>query len=248
MPTPVFRRIDERGTRHAIDPLEAHLLERRLPDLLVVREHVPVRQAVAERVVQPLVEVRGLRLVGILDERLEDVDDLLFGENVDAVLEWIFDVQSLVENLVGANALVHVVAEHRDLVGEGLLVLRKQDVTADIRAEPVRAEAARKAAGSGVGLEDLDVTAEEIGGEEPRHSATQYAHVTHATPPDSGQALADRAAGVAGPAGRCPPWTRSAASRRDARTAGRAAGACAWRTRASSRARSSRRACCTASR
>ena len=112
---------------------------------------------------------------------MEDIDDVLFGQNVDAVLEGVFDVQTAVEDLVRADPLADVLAEDSDLVRERLLVPREEDMTADVGAEPFPPKAPREAPGRGVGLEDLDILAEEVGREKTRDSAAKDAHVPHFT-------------------------------------------------------------------
>lgn len=61
--------------------------------------------------------------MGILNKRVEDVDNLLLGERINPVLKRVFDVEPLVENLVGADAPAQIVSKYSQLVGERFLVL-----------------------------------------------------------------------------------------------------------------------------
>ena len=115
----------------------------------------------------------------VLHEGVEDLDDLLLRQDVDAVLEGVLHVQALVEDLVRPDALAQVVAQHRELVRERLLVLGEEDVAADVGAEPLGAEAAREPADAVVGLEHLDVAPEKVGGEEAGNASAKDADVVH---------------------------------------------------------------------
>jgi hypothetical protein len=64
-------------------------------------------------------------------------------------------------------------------VSESLLVLGKENVPADVGAEPFGAEASRQTAHTVVGLEHLHVAAEKVSGEEAGDPSTEYTDVVH---------------------------------------------------------------------
>ena len=153
--------IAQRRARNPSDPFEAHLFGSGLPDFLVVRQQVLVRERVTEDMVHPLAKVRRRLAMRVLDEVNHDVQAFFRRQRVDAVLEGVFDVEAVVENAVSSRSVAHVAAKHSERVCERLFVLAEQDVPADVRAKPALSEAARKPARPVASLKYLAAVSQE---------------------------------------------------------------------------------------
>ena len=166
------------------DPLDAELIQRDVPDLLVVRVHEEVADPLPEPPQAPAMEVvRFRRALAPRELHLDVIPEA--GERVpglevsQAVFERVLDVAPLEidEGLAVGGVVPDVVDQALDEL-EHLLVLAEHDVpTRTVSHEPVDDLAAAKAAASICGLEAGDVMPllhQEVGRHQARDAAAQY--------------------------------------------------------------------------
>jgi hypothetical protein len=121
------------------EPLALHLLSGNSPDLVVVRSHEDVGNALTHHAHDPLVEVLGLgvgdtALESRVDDTLNTVDLVFLGEHGDVVLEGIRNPEALVANVGDSLVGVPVIILGESLVDTvvEVLVVGEDNVATDV--------------------------------------------------------------------------------------------------------------------
>lgn len=172
------------GRGYALHPVVRHPVGRKVPDLLVVGDHVTFGDPPAEGVGDPLRKVfrrRDLALLDgdeVLDELVDAEEPVFVGQLVEAVLEGVFDVAARIEDLRIPLPPVGVLAEDREHEGEDLGIAGEEDVRApDVERETCLSSRAAESPDRLVPFKNSHVVAlfmEQAGQRNPGETTSQY--------------------------------------------------------------------------
>src|SRR5262249_38947518 len=153
-----FDDVFRRRIRNSSRPSHRELLDREVPDLLIIWKQILLTDTFTEGFEEPFSQIGRIRvqlLVLVIDEAVETLKIVLERQSLQIIFERVTDEALLERDAVLSFARMNVVFQAANHEAEDFLVARKHDVRAIIEGEPIDGEAARVSSHVIGGFEEL---------------------------------------------------------------------------------------------